>query len=243
MCWQALFEMKRLELVKFLTDLRLKKMGENVPGTGLLAYANNNVLLFDHAGTPILSILLTALGKEPIVPGSKRNRIQDVIAKHGIKEQDFTETFLKRGHAFGMSDGNEWCKTTAWCFGENFAKVVAERGEQKIKQQERRADKAARGAPKPRAPKTPVGAKVWPKKAQEDDRPLAQVPMNFLCGDIDAQFRAFLMSKQEEHAALAPAAHAAARDLGGNGLTIQAAAYPPVHFHALAGAVLGDQSI
>ena len=79
--------------------------------------------------------------------------------------------------------------------------------------------------------------------ATVDDRPLAHVPMNFLCGDIDAQFRAFLMSKQEEHAALAPAAHAAARDLGGNGLAIQAAAYPPVHFHALAGAVLGDQSI
>ena len=146
MCWQALFEMKRLELVKFLTDLRLKKMGENVPGTGLLAYANNNVLLFDHAGTPILSILLTALGKEPIVPGSKRNRIQDVIAKHGIKEQDFTETFLKRGHAFGMSDGKEWFKTTAWYFGENFAEVVYIREKQKKRQQTRRAAKEALGA-------------------------------------------------------------------------------------------------
>ena len=38
--------------------------------------------------------------------------------------------------------------------------------------------------------------------ATVDDRPLAHVPMNFLCGDIDAQFRAFLKSKQEEHAAL-----------------------------------------
>jgi hypothetical protein len=269
MCWQALFEMKRLEFVKIVTDLRLKKMGENVPGKGLLAYANNNVLLFDHAGTPILSILITALGKEPTVPGSKRNRIQDVTAKHELKEQDLTETFLKRGYAFGMSDGNEWFKATAWCFGENFAKVVAEREEQKIKQQERRVVKAARGVPKPRAPKTPIGAQIRPKKGQkasdtavfqsvlppagaswtphhvvhdtatEEDRPLAHVPMNFLCGDIDAQFRAFLKSKQEEHAALAPAAHAAALDLGGNGLAIQAAAYPPVHFHALAGAVLG----
>ena len=99
-------------------------MGENIPGKGLRAYANSNVLLFDHTGTPILSILLTDLGKEPVVPGSTKNRIQDVIAKHGIKEQDFTETFLKRGHAFGMSDGKEWFKTTAWYFGENFAEVV-----------------------------------------------------------------------------------------------------------------------
>jgi hypothetical protein len=38
--------------------------------------------------------------------------------------------------------------------------------------------------------------------ATVDDRPLAHVPMNFLCGDIDAQFRTFLKSKQEEHAAL-----------------------------------------
>jgi hypothetical protein len=35
-----------------------------------------------------------------------------------------------------------------------------------------------------------------------EDFPLAHVPMNFLCGDIDAQFRAFLQSKQEQHAAL-----------------------------------------
>lgn len=162
-------------------------MGENIPGKGLCPYANNNVLLFNHTGKPILSIVPTDDGKQ-LVPGSTKNRIQDVIEKHGLKEQDFTETFLKRGHAFAMSDGNEWCKATAWCFGGNFAEVVATREEQKIKQQKRRAGKtalgapksctlktqvggknrpkkAARGAPKPPAPKTPVGAKNRPKKA------------------------------------------------------------------------------
>ena len=145
-----LFELEKLALVSFFIDSRLLNMGENIPGKGLRAYANSNVLLFDHTGTPILSILLTDLGKEPVVPGSTKNRIQDVIDEHGLKEQDFTETFLKRGHAFAMSDGNEWCKTTAWRFGDNFAKVVAEREEQKNKQQKRRdASKAALGSPPP----------------------------------------------------------------------------------------------
>jgi hypothetical protein len=150
MCWQVLFEMERLGFVFFVTDSRLKNMGENVPGKGMLAYDNNNVLLLDLTGMPILSIILTDLGKE-LVPGSTRNQIQDVIDTFELKEQDFTETFLKRGHAFAMSDGNQWCKATAWCFGENFAKVLVEREKQKDRQEERRAaNKAGRGAPKPR---------------------------------------------------------------------------------------------
>jgi hypothetical protein len=151
MCWQVLFEMERLGFVIFVTDSRLKNMGENVPGKGLLAYDNNNVLLLDLAGMPILSIILTELGKE-LVLGSTRNRIQDVIDRFELKEQNFTETFLKRGHAFAMRDGAQWCKATAWCFGENFATVVVEREKQKDRQEVRRADaKASRGAPKPRA--------------------------------------------------------------------------------------------
>ena len=236
-----LFELEKLALVSFFIDSRLLNMGENIPGKGLRAYANSNVLLFDHTGTPILSILLTDLGKEPVVPGSTKNRIQDVIDEHGLKEQDFTETFLKRGHAFAMSDGNEWCKTTAWRFGDNFAKVVAEREEQKIKQQQRRADKvalgdpkprtlktqvqawggpkkAARGAPNPRAPKCPVGDKIRYQKAQKTCE--------------TAVFQSVLPP-----AGATPAAHAAALDLGGNGFAIQAAAYPPAHgVHALVGA-------
>jgi hypothetical protein len=241
MCWQVLLELEKLKLVIFFIDSRLKNMGENIPGKGLRAYANSNVLLFDDAGTPILSILLTDLGKEPVVPGSTKNRIQDVIEKKRLKEQDFTETFLRRGHAFAMSDGNEWCKATAWRFGENFAKVVAEREEQKIKQQQRRADKVvlgdpkpltlktqvgandrskkeARGAPKPRAPKTPVDAKVRPQRRQK----ASETPV----------FQSVLPP-----AGKAPAAHAAALDLGGNGFAIQAAAYPLAHgVHALIGA-------
>jgi hypothetical protein len=187
MCWQVLFVLEKMELVSFIIDPRLLNMGENIPGKGLCPYANYNVLLFDHTGKPILSILLTDLGKQ-LVPGSTKNRIRDVIEKQDIKCQDFTETFLKRAHAFAMSDGNDWFKTTAWCFGGNFAEVVATREEQKNKQQERRAgktplgapkpctlktqvggknrpNKGARGAPKPPAPKTPVGAKNRPKKA------------------------------------------------------------------------------
>ena len=150
MCWQVLLEMEREGFVTLVTDSRLKNMGEHIPGKGPLAYTNNNVLLLDDAGTSILSILLTVLGKQ-LVPGSTKNWIQHVIAAHGLKEQDFTETFLKRAHAFGMSDdGKEWCKTTAWCFGKNFAKVVAEREEQKNKQQKRRdASKASLGSPPP----------------------------------------------------------------------------------------------
>ena len=148
--------MERLGFVIFVTDSRLKNMGENVLGKGLLAYDDNNVLLLDLAGMPILSIILTELGKE-LVLGSARNRIQDVIDRFELKEQNFTETFLKRGHAFGMSDGKEWCRTTAWCFGENFAQVVVEREKQKDRQGERRADaKAGRGAPKPRAVATGI---------------------------------------------------------------------------------------
>jgi hypothetical protein len=147
----VLFEMERLGFVIFVTDSRLKNMGENVLGKGLLAYDNNNVLLLDLAGMPILSIILTELGKE-LVLGSARNRIQDVIDRFELKEQNFTETFLKRGHAFAMRDGAQWCKATAWCFGENFAKVVVEREKQKDRQEERRAGaKAGRGAPQPRA--------------------------------------------------------------------------------------------
>jgi hypothetical protein len=142
--------MEELEYVEIETDSGLKEMSKNVPDKGQLGFANNNVLLPDRSGTPISRIPLTDLGKQ-LVPGSTRNRIQDFIYKHGLKEQDFTETFLKRAHAFGMSDdGKEWCKTTAWCFGKNFAKVVAEREEQKNKQQKRRdASKASLGSPPP----------------------------------------------------------------------------------------------
>jgi hypothetical protein len=232
--------MEELEYVEIETDSGLKEMSKNVPDKGQLGFANNNVLLPDRSGTPISRIPLTDLGKQ-LVPGSTRNRIQDFIYKHGLKEQDFTETFLKRGHAFAMSDGNEWCKTTAWRFGDNFAKVVAEREEQKIKQQQRRADKvalgdpkprtlktqvqawggpkkAARGAPNPRAPKCPVGDKIRYQKAQKTCE--------------TAVFQSVLPP-----AGATPAAHAAALDLGGNGFAIQAAAYPPAHgVYALVGA-------
>ena len=239
MCWQVLFELKRRGFVTFVTDSRLKKMGEDIPGKGPLAYTNNNILLLDHASTPILSILLTALGKQ-LVPGSTKNWIQDVIAVFGLKEQDFTETFLKRGHAFGMSDGKEWCRTTAWCFGENFAQVVVEREVQKIKQQERRAGTAARGPPKPRTPKTEVGAKDPPKKAARGSLKLCapKTPV----GSKDRPKKAQKASETDAcqsvlpPAGATPAAHADALDLGGNGLAIQAAAYPQVHFHVLAGA-------
>ena len=140
MCWQVLFVLEKMEFVNSIIEPRLLNMGENIPGKGLCPYANNNVLLFNHTDKPILSIVPTDDGKQ-LVPGSTKNRIQDVIEKHGLKEQDFTETFLKRGHAFAMSDGNEWCKATAWCFGGNFAEVVATREVQKNKQQERRKRK------------------------------------------------------------------------------------------------------
>jgi hypothetical protein len=238
MCWQVLFDMNRRGFVIFVTDSRLKNMCENVPGKGLLAYDNNNVLLLDLAGMPILSIMLTDLGKE-LVPGSTRNRIQDVIDRFELKEQDFTETFLKRGHAFAMSDGNQWCKATAWCFGENFSEVVATREQQKIKQQERRADKAALGAPKPRTPKTKVGAKDRTKKAARG-APKPRAPKT----PVRAKARPKKAQKASETEAfqsvLPPRRRGSGRapaalDLEGNGLAIQAAAYPPVQFHALAG--------
>jgi hypothetical protein len=137
--------MEELEYVEIETDSGLKEMSKNVPDKGQLGFANNNVLLPDRSGTPISRIPVTDLGKQ-LVPGSTRNRIQDFIYKHGLKEQDFTETFLKRGHAFGMSDGKEWFKTTAWYFGENFAEVVYIREKQKKRQQTRRAAKEALGA-------------------------------------------------------------------------------------------------
>jgi len=49
--------MEREGFVTLVTDTRLKNMGEDVPGKGLLAY--DNVLLFDLACMPILSITLT----------------------------------------------------------------------------------------------------------------------------------------------------------------------------------------
>jgi hypothetical protein len=57
MCYQVLFEMEREGFVTLVTDTRLKNMGEDVPGKGLLAY--DNVLLFDLACMPILSITPT----------------------------------------------------------------------------------------------------------------------------------------------------------------------------------------
>ena len=50
-----------------------------------------------------------------------------------IKEQDFTETFLRRGKGFSITDDKEreWCKATAWRF-TNFALVVRNREERRI---------------------------------------------------------------------------------------------------------------
>jgi len=57
-----------------------------------------------------------------------RSRIQHVVHDHGLKEQDFTETFLRRAHGFSITDDNQnkWFKATAWRF-TNLAYVVGER--------------------------------------------------------------------------------------------------------------------
>jgi hypothetical protein len=58
-----LLQNRRDSVDKFGRYSPLKETSKNVPGKGLFPYANNNVLLPDHAGTPIL----VALAEEAIV--------------------------------------------------------------------------------------------------------------------------------------------------------------------------------
>ena len=57
-----------------------------------------------------------------------RTRIQQFLHDNGIKEQDFTETFLRRACGFSITDVNEhqWLKATAWRF-TNLEHVVDQR--------------------------------------------------------------------------------------------------------------------
>ena len=63
-----------------------------------------------------------------------RSRIQHVVHDHGLKEQDFTETFLRRAHGFSITDDNQnkWFKDTAWRF-TNLAHVVGEREKARLR--------------------------------------------------------------------------------------------------------------
>eukprot|EP00802_Teleaulax_amphioxeia_P008573 Tamp_08582.p3 GENE.Tamp_08582~~Tamp_08582.p3 ORF type:complete len:189 (-),score=48.58 Tamp_08582:1524-2090(-) len=161
---EALYYMKQQGFVSFVTGLLLRQMGEYINGK-LLAYDKQNVLL--PAGpdddTPVLSIVLTDRGKEVVVgaDGVKRTRIQQVLHDRQIKEQDFTETFLRRG-GFTFTDA-QWFKANAWPF-TNLAHVV----EQREKAKDRKIQKAvkagkqqpvSRGAPAlSRRPRTEEGA-------------------------------------------------------------------------------------
>jgi hypothetical protein len=70
-----------------------------------------------------------------------------------IKEQDFTETFLRRACGFSMADDKdrEWCKATAWRF-TNFALVVRIREERRIYKAVKagKQQPVSRGAPAPK---------------------------------------------------------------------------------------------
>ena len=83
----------------------------------------------------------------------KRTRIQQVLHDRQIKEQDFTETFLRRKVGFTITDVNktQWFKATAWRF-TNLAHVVEIREDRKMYKAGKagKQQPVSRGAPAPK---------------------------------------------------------------------------------------------
>ena len=94
-----------------------------------------------------------------------RSRIQHVVHDHGLKEQDFTETFLRRAHGFSITDDNEnkWFKATAWRF-TNLAHVVEQREKANVKKRKKAVVAAAPDAAAPAAADAAAEAPTPKKK-------------------------------------------------------------------------------
>jgi hypothetical protein len=93
---------------------------------------------------------------------------------------------------------------------------------------------AKRKAPAPAPP---------PGPAADADRPLAHLPINFLCGDVSAQFQAFLKAKEEEAAVrVASAAEPAHQHRPEPAAEPAAAAQPKVQAEESAGSTISCAS-